>query len=262
MTGPIAAIVHDRGNPATGACVEAVTGQSRRPDRLIIATTPNRAQALRRSFGSTAEIVPDPAPLAAAAERVGAEAAWVWLVEGATAPAPDALGVLLERADAWSDPRLCLLSSALVDGAGNLLGAEAPMPHALDPDLAAQGFERRTCPLRVASYGSLLVRADCLKANPPPPAGPGEDLMWSARLLTNRLGLLVPQSLAVAPSTRTGRERLKLLTGWTRLLLSDALPTREKPWIGFIYAERAAALMSDSAPAHRSGEAHPRHLAR
>lgn len=196
---------------------------------------------------------PDKPIETAVQQALDSQPEWIWLLGDGVRPRPRALEALVAAADAWPDAGLALLSSRLVDHDLHLLGAEAPMPQALDPDLAAAAFERRACSLRIASYGSLLVRAEAIRGAPPPAPAPGADLIWSARLLADAVGLLVPDSVATARPSPPA----KLLMAWLRLLASDALPAREKPWIAFIYLERASALIKTVARARRP--AAPRH---
>jgi hypothetical protein len=197
-------------------------------------------------------------PLATALARaLDTSAEWIWLLDGRAIPQPGALGALLAAAAAWPDERLCLLSSQLVAGDGTLLSAEAPLPQADDADVAADAFEKRTCALRVVGYGSLMVRADVLRRAMPPSGGAGADLVWSARVLAQGVGLLVPQSLAVREKGITARERVALLAGWARLLLSDAVAAREKPWIALIYFDRGRALIAEWARGRRSSASRP-----
>lgn len=252
----IAAVVHDHGDGATEATLRGLAAQTSQPDGVVVATSPARCEHLRRRFGETAQIIGAHQPLSAATERaLDASPDWVWLLEGGTTPLPDALATLHDQVASWGDAQVRLLSSKLVDETGAVVQAEAPMPQALDPDLAAEGFERGVCSLRIASYGSLLLRGDAFGGSLPAMDGAGADLMWTARLLEDGVGLLVPESVVVAP-VRTWREQLELVRGWARLLASDALPAREKPWIGFIYAERAAALAVAAARGLRPGAIH------
>lgn len=221
------AIVLDRGGGG-GAALAALEKQSRRPDQaLVLAPGPERAAGVG-----------------------AADADWVWLLDDDIAPRPDALEALLTAAVAWPKPDLCLLASQIVGPDGSLLEAEAPVPRVLDPDLAAEAFEHRACLLRIVGNGSLLVRAEVLR-DAPPPDTPGAELAWSARLLAESTGLLVPQSVAVRRQAAGHRRDSGLIAAWIRLLSSDALPTREKLWIAFIYAERAVALIRRSARGRR-----------
>lgn len=222
----IAAVV-DRGGPGAKLTLRAVQAQSRPPDRVEVITSP----------GAAAQ----------------AEAEWVWLIEEGTLPRPEALAALLDAAAAWPTEDLVLAASRLVAGDGALLRAEAPVPQALDPELAVRALERHAVSLRIVGYGSLLIRGEALRATPPLDERPGADLIWSARLLGRGVGVLVPGSIAVAPGARTGRARARLLAGWLRFLASDGLPQREKPWVAFIYAERAVNLIGSRGPARRPG---------
>lgn len=236
LSGPTWAVIVDRDHASTEAVRVAVAAQSISPAEVVVTGSPADAVGKARE----------------------ASAAWVWLLDGRAIPAPDALAELQHAAAAWPDDRLALLSSQLVGTDGRPLAAEAPLPQTLDPDLAAQAFEHHTYSLRVAGYGSLLIRTGSLRDALPPPGGIGAELIWSARLLRHGVGLLVPRSLAAA----TPAEHSRLLAAWARLLTSDALARHEKPWASYIYFNRAVALITGSARGRRPRAARPTTLSR
>jgi hypothetical protein len=233
LASRICAVVVDHPHAGNGALIRALRAQSHPPERMQVVQGDRVAEAVEQAL----EDEPD----------------WLWLLSGRFLPQPGALSALVDAAETWPDRRLSLLSSVLVASDGTPLSAEAPMPQVLEPELAVEAFERHTCSLRIAPYGSLLVRGSVLRSHPPPNLRAGADLVWSARLLADHVGLLVPRSIAVAADGAKASDRLRLLTAWTRLLVSDGLPRREKPWIAFIYLERAATLIGDWARGLRPG---------
>ena len=157
------------------------------------------------------------------------DADWIWVVDDSLAPAPDALECLLAAAaDLGPLPSPVLLSSKVVMPDGAPDPASALVPRFMDPDLAIAAAERGLVSLRVVRPGSLLVRRHA--------GAPADDgLAWSARLLKDEPGYLVPASVGVRRTPRRGRdlrERLALLRG-------DALERAEKPWFAFRLIEDA-----------------------
>ena len=161
------------------------------------------------------------------------QATWLWLVEGRVVPDRDALAGLLEMLERWEgllSP--ALLASKVVDRHGAPDRASLPVPRVVDDqDLTVAAFERNAFPVRIARAGSLLVHGRATEAVGLPPQG--QDLLWTARLLKDRLGLFVPTSLAVRAGGGDGLE----LMPWLKLLLSGALRAGEKPLFAFRLAE-------------------------
>jgi hypothetical protein len=185
--------------------LEAIGGQTRAPDELVT--------------GADLDLQAD----------------WFWLVDGSTAPEPTALERLLEALEPLGSltPPV-LLASKIVTPDGSPDPGSLPIPQILDPDLAVAACERHLLSIRVARRGSLLVHRGGL-----PRDGSDRDLEWTARLLRDAHGFLVPQSVAVRTSVRRS-EAAPLL----RLVLSDALAPREKPWFAGRLAETALAALT------------------
>jgi hypothetical protein len=167
---------------------------------------------------------------------------WLWLVDDSVEPAPDALERLLGVLDDLG-PLLppALLASRVVTTDGPLDPASTPVLKVTDPDLAAAAAQWGLVSLRVAPAGSLLVRRSDL------PRRPDDSVEWTARLLKEAPGYLVPASVAVRRAPAAGHgfgRRLALLRG-------DALAAGEKPWFGFRLMEDALA----AAVARRGGRA-------
>lgn len=206
------------------ATVEALERQTRPPDE-VIALPPGGHEAL-------------PTGLAARAD-------WVWLLDGSVVPEPAALETLLGASGQWDElPVPGLLASKVVLPDGSLDKASLPVAQIRDPDVTVSSFERHLLSIRVARRGSLLVHRWALEAMDSqwPKLTPfADDLEWSARLLKDRLGLLVPGSVAVrsqgGQAALPGRELARRI----RLLLGDAIEFGDKPWFAFRFAEEALA---------------------
>lgn len=132
---------------------------------------------------------------------------WSWLLDGSALPRPDSLAALLDaagRADA------SLLASAVLDERGRLAHGHEPLLPRGDGTLALTFAPLRILPVRAVSGASVLVRGD---------APPGAAYRWTATLLREGRGFLVPASVATA---------LRPGSGHHRLLLSGGLTARER----------------------------------
>jgi rhamnopyranosyl-N-acetylglucosaminyl-diphospho-decaprenol beta-1,3/1,4-galactofuranosyltransferase len=161
---------------------------------------------------------------------------WLWLLDGTAVPEPDALAALLEALEAHDAlPEPVLLASKVVGPDGSPHPAALPVP-AVGRDLTVAAVRRRLLAIRAARPGSLLVHRGGIERCGPPPGG-GDDLVWSARVLRDGFGALVPGSVAVRATP--GAPPRVSVRGWARLLVGDALTPREKPWFAFRLAEDA-----------------------
>jgi len=133
---------------------------------------------------------------AALGEAIGTGAAWLWVLEGTAVPRPPALAALLDAAQRLEP--LCAplaLTSRIVDGGGALARAHVPLaPHG-ETEVAVRTAALRVLPVRAMTGGSLLVRREALAARP---ARDEPALVWTARLLRDGPGFLVPDSVAEA----------------------------------------------------------------
>ncbi|MGI8749102.1 MAG: hypothetical protein ACR2J6_00865 [Thermoleophilaceae bacterium] len=183
--------------------------------------------------------------------EIGLEAAshadWVWLLDSGAVPEPTALERLEEATVApESMPSPALLASKVLGPDGSLDPLSLPVAQVRDPDFAVAAFEHRLLSLRVARRGSMLVHRDGVNmvASRWPTLSPFDhDLEWTARLLKQKPGLLVPASVVVRrPGSQTRARRARGETASRlRLLLGDAIELRDKPWFAFRFAEEALA---------------------
>lgn len=166
---------------------------------------------------------------------------WIWLVRGDTAPAPDALeqlaGVAVGR-PGLAEP--VLLASKVLGPGGALEPGSAPWPPLHDRQGAMDAAEERLAAVRIARWGSLLVRADALRRHAPPRSGlwGGEDIEFTGRLLREGAGYLVPASVTTRDKTRGARRLGTLRAAASR----EAWDTQERLWV--IYT----ALLEGSRP--------------
>ena len=194
--------------------------------------------------------------------------AWLWLLDEGTAPEPDALERLLDALDDLGPlPMPVLLASQVVGPDGSVDRRSLPVP-AVARELVVGAVGRRLLAIRAARRGSILVaRGGIERCGLPRPDRPGDDLVWTARLLRRDPGLLVPASLV----RRGSVDRAAALVspaGWARLLFGGALRPGEKPWFAFRLAEEALAEIRGGASrragaaARRAGPAQSRRRSR
>ena len=170
-------------------------------------------------------------------------AEWTWFLDAGTIPEPTALERLLEAgAPATGLHTPALLASKVVLPDGSLDPRSLPVAQVRDPDFAIAAFEHRMLALRVARRGSVLVHREAIKmvaSRWPRLSFFEDDMEWTARLLKQRSGLLVPASVVVrrGPQTSAGAEVGRRL----RLLVGDAIELGDKPWFAFRFAEEILA---------------------
>lgn len=152
-------------------------------------------------------------------EAAGAAATgWSWLLDGSAIPRSGALAALLEAAGRAGDASL--LASAVLDGRDRLAHGHEPLLPRGDGTLALTFAPLRILPVRAVSGASVLVRGA---------APPGAAFRWTATVLREGRGFLVPASVAVALVPGSGHHRLLLggaLTGRERLRLLAAVLER------------------------------------
>lgn len=175
---------------------------------------------------------------------------WVWVLDGSAVPRPQALGALLAAAARLEPVRSpAALTSRIVNGTGAVARAHAPLATQGRPEVAVEAAGVRVLPVRATTGGSLLVRRWALAFARGEPA-----VVWTARMLRDGAGFLVPDSVADAgDADGTGPASA------ARLLLGTALRPRERLRFAVELAERAAGRLrpeSDGA-GRRAGPARP-----
>lgn len=153
---------------------------------------------------------------------------WIWVLDGGSLPAPDALSALLAAAHTRQEGALpAIVAGMVIDQLGapirSLLAAGREHETALVVELS----EQRLLPIRHASLANTLVRRDALLAHGLPNykrLGRHAGHEWTARVLANSVGYLAPTSCATARGQGTSGAPQKLIedlhmwrTGtWTR----------------------------------------------
>lgn len=233
-------------------CLAAVLAQSRPADRVLVvnnASTDGTAEMLREEYPETEVLTLGSNGGSAGGQHEGLRRAhadgfdWIWLMDDDTIPTPTCLQALLEAAEAVADQTPALLSSKCIWSDGQL----HPMNY--------QGFERtRTAavieasilglmPLRTATFVSLLVSRRAVDQYGLPLRRYflwGDDIEYTARILRQDTGYLVPASLALHKTQRpytaisaTGDRFYFHVRNSLYMLRGTAWAPREKPSLVF-----------------------------
>ena len=199
----------------------ALTAQERAPDGIV-----RVAGGLRQ----------------AVEEALRTDAAWVWILEGSTAPRPGALGALLDGLERVGDlPEPGVLAGVTVTPQGKVDRSRALWYRRNQIDLAMSSAVRRLLPIR-ASAGPALVRRAAAASELPSARAPlsaGALLEWTARMLRARVGYLVPESES-EPLDDAGNPLRDPRTA-LRLLLGRSLVRFDRLTYGYELAERTFA---------------------
>lgn len=174
-----------------------------------------------------------------AALETGAE--WLWVLDGHAVPQPDALGALLDASGHPDLPAPVLLASRISLPGGELHPDALPWPEIFEKEISTAACARRLVSLRAARPGSLLIRAAAVREHGLPRAdfvSHGEVLEWTARMLRDGNGYLVPASVAVR-CDREPRDTRRELRNRFRMLRGDSWGREEKLWFGFLLAQDA-----------------------
>jgi len=234
----VCAVVLAPGGPGQGtAALAAVEAQTRGVDqRVVLDGEPSSFHA-----AITSARAHDPT--------------WYWLLDDGVVPEPAALERLLAALDAIGDlPAPGLLASKVVGPDGGLDPHSVPWPPLLDREVTIGAAQRHLVTLRLVRWGSFMVHRDVLERHGPPRAdfaGGADDLEWTARVLREGGGYLVPTSVATrrtAPRrSRTDgyaelRDRVRMVGG------EDRWTAQEPVWWAFLAGVEA----------FRELKAHPR----
>ena len=230
-------------------CLEAVLGQTRAPDHVLVvdnASTDGTPELIARHEGVEALRLAQNegssggfhAGMTAAAAR---DFEWLWVMDDDTIPHADALELLLD-ADLGDLPEPSLLASKVVWTDGNVHPMNPPAPHPLDIDLFLDAVEHGVVPIRANTFPSLLVRTDAVRRHGAPRKGFwiwSDDIDFTQRILRHEVGYVVPRSVAVH-KTKTahapwhGGERFYYaVRNGLFILRGDTLAPQEK--IGWTY---------------------------
>jgi hypothetical protein len=212
--------------------------------KAVCAVVGRSTERLERSLGEQ-----DPAPVAVVADsrlRAGLERAlatgadWIWVLDGTAVPRPDALRLLLEALDRTDGlPAPSLLTGVVVGADGRVDSSRSPWYRRYQLHVAVESADRGLLPVR-ASVGPALVSRDAAEAVLPSESAsvsPAAVLEWTATLLPQRTGYLVPESESegVGPA----RDPLRSPVTAARLIFRLGIGPRDRVGTLLEFAERA-----------------------
>lgn len=131
---------------------------------------------------------------------------WLWVLDDDTIATPTALEELfLARARFPEEKQPQLLVSKVVWTDGSLHTMNQPLPHFADLDGLSRSVERATLSIRSTTFVSCLLHRDLVMRYGLPVADYfiwGDDTEYTARILRENLGVVVPRSVAVHKTAR------------------------------------------------------------
>lgn len=137
-------------------------------------------------------IVPPNGALDRLRDAACGESDWLWLLGSGIRPRDDALGPLL-----GASGDAAIVAGVAVDAAGRILVDRLPIVTARALDVVVELAERALLPIRATPFVNVLVRRTCFEHYGLPDEqryGRWAPLEWSARVLRERAGYLVPAS--------------------------------------------------------------------
>lgn len=206
-------VTHDR-RDQLAECLDAVLGGSRVPDAVVVvdnASSDGTSAMLAERFPGVEVLgLPDNSGsaggYAAGIDRAAARGPdWIWLLDDDTVVAGDALEQLLRASRALADSAPALLASKVLWTDGRLHPMNYSTPRLRPMDDFVAGVERGVVEIRYTTWVSLLARRTAIERVGLPRAHYfvwSDDIEWTARVLREARGYLVPGSVAVH-KTRT-----------------------------------------------------------
>jgi rhamnopyranosyl-N-acetylglucosaminyl-diphospho-decaprenol beta-1,3/1,4-galactofuranosyltransferase len=228
-------------------CLQAVTGQTRAPDTVLVvdnASTDGTPDMVRTEFPAAEllELATNEGSSGGFHEGMKAATArgfdWLWVMDDDTIPHPDALELLLDaRKDLNGFREPALLASKVLWTDGSMHPMNWPGPALDDFDTFVSGVEHRIMPIRANTFPSLLVKREAVERHGPPRKGFfiwADDIDFTQRILRYEAGYLVPRSVAVH-KTKTahkpweGKQRFYYaVRNGLFILRGDTLTSKEK----------------------------------
>jgi hypothetical protein len=134
----------------------------------------------------------------------------VWFLASGAHPAEDALERLLAAIEPAGMPRASIISGMAVDEHGRPRDRELAVGGHGDGRVLLEAVGQRLLPLRYATFAHCLVARDAFRRHGLPDTrsfGPHAPVEWSARLLRQEAGYLVPASTVVLPGPAGATDR-------------------------------------------------------
>lgn len=208
----------------------ALVGSPGEPVRRALASAPGAPQS----------VVEDTRLRAGLERALSTGAEWIWVLDGSAVPRPNALQLLLEALDRTDGlPAPALLTGLVVAADGRVDSNRSPWYRRYQLHVAADSAERGLLPVR-ASVGPALVSrvaAEAVLPSESAPVSPAAVLEWTATLLPQRTGYLVPESESegVGPT----RDPLRSPVTAARLIFRLGIGPRDRVGTLLEFAERA-----------------------
>lgn len=239
-------------------CLQAVLGQTRRPDTVLVVDNHSEDGTpgmVRAEFGDAVDLLELPQNEgssggfhAGVTEAVRRGSDWLWLMDDDTIPAEPALErLLLARDPPDGLPEPVMLTSRVVWTDGRVHPMNSPAPNLMDIDRFVDGIERNLVPIRASTFPSLLVRRDAVERHGAPRKGFwiwSDDIDFTQRILRDEPGYLVADSVAVH-KTKTphspwqGKAQFYYaVRNGLFVLRGDTLRAKEKVGWGLLVAEQ------------------------
>jgi rhamnopyranosyl-N-acetylglucosaminyl-diphospho-decaprenol beta-1,3/1,4-galactofuranosyltransferase len=225
-------------------CLEAVTGQTRAPDTVLVvdnASTDGTRELVREEFPAAEVLALAENEGSAGGFHEGMKAAaargfdWLWVMDDDTIPRPDALEVLLEARASLNGA--ALLASKVLWTDGSMHPMNWPGLDIQDMDRFVDGIEQSVLKIRANTFPSLLVKREAVERYGPPRKGFfiwADDIDFTQRILRHEAGYMIPRSVAVH-KTKTahhpwqGKERFYYaVRNGCFILRGDTLTPKEK----------------------------------
>lgn len=200
-------VTHDR-RDLLRECLAAIAAQTRPVERTIVvdnASTDGTGEMLASEFPDVEVVRLERNEGGAGgfhhglAHAARGQAEWLWSMDDDTIPTPTALEELLAGLDRVADlPAPALLASRVLWMDGELHPMNLPWPRWGDKWLEVRSVEQRLVAIRAISYVSILIRRESLVRHGLPRTHYfiwGDDIEFTARLLRDEVGYLVPQSV-------------------------------------------------------------------
>lgn len=249
-------VTHDRVE-LLRECLQAILGQTRPPDRVLVvdnASPASTPELLAREFPQVEVLRLEINEGGAGGFHEGMRAGlaqgveWLWVMDDDTVANPDALERLLERLDDHEGlPAPVMLASKVVWTDGRVHPMNPPGPALADIDHFTRSVEAGLIPLRSSTFPSLLVHTDAVRRHGLPQKHFflwSDDIDFTLRILREEHGYMVPASVAVHKTAHAhrpaegGARFYYAVRNGLFILRGDALRPKEKIGHVFVVGEQ------------------------
>lgn len=185
-------------------CLRALAAQTRPVDTVVVvdnASTDASATVARDGADDVVELPRNTGGAGGFAVGIARalrhhDPVWLWIMDDDTIPEPDALEALLTAAAGYGRPAVLASAALWHDGRRHPMNTHRERP-LISPSLRSRASAVGAVQVRAASFVSILVEARAARQVGLPEADYfiwNDDLEYTARILTRRVGLSVPAS--------------------------------------------------------------------